>query len=79
MQLKKQFEENRDLQKKVLARILQVLKEARTKCEFPTALQMGPKLAIKYYTVYKSNRKGVSDVVVPLNGAYDFNNPLVAI
>ncbi len=56
-----------------------MLKEARTKCEFPTALQMGPKLAIKYYTVYKSNRKGVSDVVVPLNGAYDFNNPLVAI
>lgn len=40
---------------------------------------MAPKLAIKYYTVYKSNRKGVRDVAVPLNGAYDFNNPLVAI
>ena len=36
-------------------------------------------LNIKEYPVYKSSHPGVSNVSLPTNGCYDFDNPLVAI
>ena len=36
-------------------------------------------LNIKEYPVYKSAHPGVSNVSLPANGCYDFDNPLVAI
>lgn len=63
----------------MLEQILKVLKEARNKFDFSTALICTGKLAIKEYSVYNSTHKGVKDVVFPANSNCDYKNSLVAI
>ncbi len=77
--MKKQFEENKNLSKLVLDRILQVLQEEKKKFNFSTSLETAKKLGIKQYAVYKSTHAGARDIALPLNDNYDFNNQLAAI
>ena len=77
--VKKQFEENKNLSKLVLDRILQILQEEKKKFNFSTSLETAKKLGIKEYSVYKSKHVGARDISFPLNDNYDYNNPLAAI
>lgn len=58
---------------------MKVFREAKSKFDFSSAMLIGGKLSIKEYSVYKSNRIGARDIIVPLNNNYDFNNQLAAI
>ena len=50
--------------------MLQILVKARSTFKI---------LNIKEYVVYKSTHPGVGNIRLPVNGRYDFDNPLVAI
>jgi len=73
-EIKKTFDDNKDLKKVVLERVIKVLNEARVKFDISKVLKSAAKHDIKEYDTYKSDELGVRDIVLPANAAYSFDN-----
>lgn len=69
--VRRHFKNTDEVDQHILEGFRKIIKEARLKLEFTSTLSAG-KLAIKEYMVYRSDNKGIKDLILPTNGVFDF-------